>query len=331
MPSRRAVIVSSCEPCASARSKPRPFAYRFKRPQPAGERGGLAEARAAAVAPDHLGLDPVPLEQLERLRVVARRHLDLVATLPQEPDQRPEHQHVRRRGDVDPDLHLASASSRGSRSGPGVRSTWRSCQSVNASRPQSWRLRSSRPATWSSIRRVTASGRKKPWRRSVSAESVSRANGSSSPRSQAAAGIEKPRLRAPEQLGRDERRGRLPQQHLLAQAAHLVPARQREREVRDHGVEERARAPRASAPSRRGRSSRAGRRRGRCRGRRPGAARAARRPRSPRSAREAGRRGRSSLRRPVSSARALGEKISFQPWWRSSGGRCAARTKRFAL
>ena len=42
---------------------------------------------------------------------------------------------------------------------------------------------------------MTASGRKKPCRRTVSAESVSRANGSRSPRSQAAAGIEKPRLR----------------------------------------------------------------------------------------------------------------------------------------
>ena len=37
-------------------------------------------------------------------------------------------------------------------------------------------------------------------------------------------------------------------------------------------------------------------------------------------------------RRPSSSAaRASGEKISFQAWWRSSGGRCAARAKRFAL
>ena len=33
---------------------------------------------------------------------------------------------------------------------------------------------------------------------------------------------------------------------------------------------------------------------------------------------------------PRSSRRASGEKISFQPWCRSSGGRCAARTKRFA-
>ena len=32
-----------------------------------------------------------------------------------------------------------------------------------------------------------------------------------------------------------------------------------------------------------------------------------------------------------SAARASGEKISFQPWWRSSGGRCAARVKRLSL
>ena len=73
-------------------------------------------------------------------------------------------------------------------------STWCSYQSVKASSPHSWRLRSSRPARWSSISRITTSGRKKPWRRSASVESVSRANGSRSPRSQAAAGIEKPRF-----------------------------------------------------------------------------------------------------------------------------------------
>ena len=91
------------------------------------------------------------------------------------------------------------------------------------------------------------------------------------------------------------------------------------------------RAPRASAPSTRGRSSRAGRRRGRCRSRRPAAARAvgalglgvARAVDVDRI--EACARGRSARRaRPA-------EKISFQPWWRSSGGRCAARTNRFAL
>ena len=93
-----------------------------------------------------------------------------------------------------------------------------------------------------------------------------------------------------------------------------------------------ARGPRASAPSRRGRSSRAGRRRGRRRSRRPAGGRA---PSAPSVsavavAVDVDRIERSS-RRPVSSARSSGEKISFQPWCRSSGGRCAARTKRFAL
>ena len=55
-----------------------------------------------------------------------------------------------------------SASRRGSRRACGSRSTWRSCHSVNASRPQSWREKSSLPATWRSISVVTASGRKKP-------------------------------------------------------------------------------------------------------------------------------------------------------------------------
>ncbi len=145
-----------------------PLRPALQRPQATGERSGLAEPGAATVAPDHLGVDLVLREELECLGVVARRHLDLVALLPEERDQRAKHQHMGRRRDVDPDLHLAKASSRGSRSAPGVRSTWRSCQSVNASSPQSCRLRSSRPATWSSSRRVTTSGRKNPWRRSVS-------------------------------------------------------------------------------------------------------------------------------------------------------------------
>src|SRR5919198_6130036 len=39
--------------------------------------------------------------------------------------------------------------------GWGARSTWLWCQSVNASSPQSWRLRSSRPETWASRTRPT--------------------------------------------------------------------------------------------------------------------------------------------------------------------------------
>src|SRR5207248_3127342 len=59
--------------------------------------------RTAPMAAEHLGVDPVQLEELKRLRVLPRRDLDLVAALPQELDERPEHEYVRRRGHVDPD------------------------------------------------------------------------------------------------------------------------------------------------------------------------------------------------------------------------------------
>ena len=55
---------------------------------------------------EHRRLEAVQLEELQRLRVVARGDLDLVAALAQQSDQRPEHEHVRRRGHVDPDLHV---------------------------------------------------------------------------------------------------------------------------------------------------------------------------------------------------------------------------------
>ena len=121
---------------------------------------------------------------------------------------------------------------------PGARSTWRSCQSVNASRPHSWRERSSRRATWSSSRRVDHGGSKKPCRCSVSGESVSRANGSSSPRSHAAAGIEKPRLRRYTIERGSSGSAALRSSTFFRSAAHLVPRRQRVRERRDDGVAE---------------------------------------------------------------------------------------------
>ena len=84
MPSRRAVIVSSCEPWASARSKLaalRPLAQRLQaRPH----LPRLAGARAAAVVADHGRRHPVRLDQLQRLRVVARGDLHLVALLLQQ-------------------------------------------------------------------------------------------------------------------------------------------------------------------------------------------------------------------------------------------------------
>ena len=246
------------------------------------------------MAADHLGLEPVQLEQLQRLRVVARRDLDLVAALlagsrsaagtrARAPLAVMSIQTFMRRA--------ALSMPSGTRSAGGALLDVRSCQSVNASRPQSCRLQSCAPGDVLVEQARHRLRLEEALRRSVSGESVSRANGSSSPRSHAAAGIEKPRLRPCTISRGSERRGRLAQQHLLREPAHLVlrpAARTRSSSRPGRGT---ARAPRASAPSTRGRSSRAGRRRGRCRSRRPAAARAGRRPRSRRSARGRRRRG----------------------------------------
>ena len=78
MPSRRAVIVSSCEPCASARSKSRPFAQR----RSACSRDSIWRALPVDDRPPWWPITrrghAVRLDQLHRLRVVARRDLDLV-------------------------------------------------------------------------------------------------------------------------------------------------------------------------------------------------------------------------------------------------------------
>ena len=78
--------------------------------RPAPERGKarrhraeLSEGGPAAVAADHLSIDPVQVKEVDGLRVFARGHLDLGAPVAEDADQRPEHEHVRRRRDVDPD------------------------------------------------------------------------------------------------------------------------------------------------------------------------------------------------------------------------------------
>ena len=73
--------------------------------QARGQRASLAQTRAPAVTADQLGFEPVQLEQLQGLRVVARRQLDLGALLLQQAHQRPVDEHMRRRGHVDPDSH----------------------------------------------------------------------------------------------------------------------------------------------------------------------------------------------------------------------------------
>ena len=70
-------------------------------PRPAGERRRsfrqptrLGAETAAAVASDRRVLDPEPLQQPERLREIARGHLDLVPARPQVRDHGPHHEHV---------------------------------------------------------------------------------------------------------------------------------------------------------------------------------------------------------------------------------------------
>ena len=82
--------VSSCEPCVSARSKSCALAKRRSARRRRAAHAPFRRARAAVTRPDHLVRDPVQLEQLERLGVVARRDRDLVPALLEQPDQRPE-------------------------------------------------------------------------------------------------------------------------------------------------------------------------------------------------------------------------------------------------
>ena len=83
-----------------------PLREAVERAEPSEERTRLAEPpRAAVPGAHHLVRDAVQLEQLERLRVLARRHLDLVALSLEQADQGPEEGDVRRVRDVDPDSH----------------------------------------------------------------------------------------------------------------------------------------------------------------------------------------------------------------------------------
>ena len=67
----------------------------------------MARESAAAMAPDRGVLDSEPLAQPERLREVARGHLDVVAAGAQVRDHGSHHEHVRGVRQVDPDPHPA--------------------------------------------------------------------------------------------------------------------------------------------------------------------------------------------------------------------------------
>ena len=65
----------------------------------------LDDPRAPAVRAHDGRLHPVQPQQLDVLAELPRRDLDLGPALAQHLDERPEHEHVRRPGDVDPDSH----------------------------------------------------------------------------------------------------------------------------------------------------------------------------------------------------------------------------------
>ena len=292
----------------------------------------LPDARAAAVRPITVGLDAVPLEQLQRLRVVARRDLDLVAALA----QRSRSAAGRRARAPAPSMSIQTFTRRPLRASapaarPERRSTCRSCQSVNASRPQSWRLRSSRPATWSSSSRVDRPPAGRSPGAGASRPRASRARTARGRRAARPRPGSRSRACAAQELGREQRRGRLAQEALLAQPAHLVPRRRaRARSSVTTGSRNGTRASSECAID--ARSVFTSRSSTRYVPRSTSWSRASSSAPSV-SAKRARRRstGSKPLLRPVSSARASAEKISFQPWCRSSGGRCAARTNRFAL
>ena len=103
--SSRETTGRSVEPWASARSKRCPRAQREQRAHAVAGGERLVAAAHAAVAADHqMRVAPV-LEQLDGVRQRPRRQRDLVARRLEPLDERAQHDHVRRVGEVDPDPH----------------------------------------------------------------------------------------------------------------------------------------------------------------------------------------------------------------------------------
>ncbi len=85
---------------AGPRARPAP-----QRRGAAGQAAQLAARRAAAVRADRKRVEACDLGQLERLREVPRRDLDLVAGFAQAPHERAEDDRVGGRREIDPDPH----------------------------------------------------------------------------------------------------------------------------------------------------------------------------------------------------------------------------------
>ena len=276
-------------------------------------------------------LDSVQVEELERLRVVTSRHLDL--------------------GTLRAKSFRATAGTRGRGPKPSCpprpsrqRGEGRAVEGQCRGRPLDVTLMPEREAeqTPDLTAEIVMAGdviveesvnggrREEAWALSVSVDRTSRANGASSPRSHAAAGIEKPRLRprttSAGSSGRAAARSsaflRRSETRLLrgSDSAKSVTSVSRNgtRASSDHAIDARSVFTRRSSTSNTARSTSWRRANDSapsvlaCRVRRRST-------------------GSNACSRPVSSARASRVKISFHAWCRSRAGRCAPRTNRFAL
>ena len=85
---------------------------RVELPRPTDERRGLSDPRRTGVASDRHRVQPVELQEAQRLGIVPRGDLDLVAALAQTRYHRAKDDRVRGGGHVEPNLH------RGRRGGP---------------------------------------------------------------------------------------------------------------------------------------------------------------------------------------------------------------------
>ena len=240
----RAAARSSSARASRARARRR---SRGPSPSAAARAGATHIARALPVrerppcCPITSASSPCSSSSCERLRVVARGDLDLVAALPQDRDQRPEDEHVRARRHVDPDPHASD------RLAPRRHvATGRALDVAlvpEREREQAPELAAPVLAAGDVLveeARDRRSGRKKPWRAASSARERRRARTARARRAARRRPGSRSRACGRATIARGSSgSAALRRSTFLRQAAHLVPRRQREREVRHDRVEER--------------------------------------------------------------------------------------------
>jgi hypothetical protein len=95
-------------PVGEREPEPAPARPGGERPAAAGKRQSLARGGASPVLADDLVGEAEPVEDADRLAVLARRDLDLVPAAAQALDDRPHDERMRRGRAVDPDPHRAA-------------------------------------------------------------------------------------------------------------------------------------------------------------------------------------------------------------------------------